>query len=385
MIDEQKKEEGQNFSENLENNEEMEKKTIDEWNSEEGKDKKIKNLISITIVLAGLFAGSLFVDVSQFVSKGGYSERALRDAETFVLGDKTWVAYNEGIVEVSVLSPKEEDLKDCPDCDPTEVVKWLKQNLPTLVAKKVVSDSEEGKKMIEKYGLKTIPSFVFDKNVVDSEFYKNPQVQSIFSEKDGKYVMNAVALGVPVGKYLEKPTMEEGDSVMGNTESKTKVIVFSDIQCPYSKMFFETAMKVMNDYKDKVAFVHKDLPLSFHAQAKNAALAGRCAQEQNKFWEMAEVLYADQGNKNKTTSWDKQEGIKTFSDYATRIGLNIPEFNSCMESDKFADKISKDEELAGEFGISGTPSGFVGDEFVGGVIEEDECRKMLDEQIAKNQ
>jgi len=394
MVEEQKNQEGQNFSNNSEINtqiqnseevDEMEKKTIKEWESEEMKDKKIKNLISALIILVGLFAGSLFVDISQFVTKGGYSERALRDANLFELGGKTWVAHEESPVEMMVLVPDEEGMKDCPECDPTEVVKWLKQNFPTLIAKKVIADTKEGDAMVEKYELKTVPSFVFDEKLLESEFYKDPQVQAIFNEKDGKFVLNAVALGIPVGKYLEKPEMEEGDAVLGNPDSTTKIIVFSDFQCPYSKMFFDTAMKVMEDYKDKVAFVHKDLPLSFHPQAQNAALAGRCAQDQGKFWEMSKALYADQGVKAKTSAWDNQEGTKVFATYATKVGLNVSEFNSCMESGKFADKIKIDEEIAGNFGISGTPSGFIGDEFIGGVAEEADLRSMIDEQLSKNQ
>ncbi|MDA3815057.1 MAG: DsbA family protein [Patescibacteria group bacterium] len=360
------------------------KKTIQEWEKEESKDKKIQNLISAVIILAGLLLGSVFVDISQFITKSGYSERALKDAELFQLGEKTWVAYEEAPIEMTVLVPGDEEMKDCPECDPTDVIKWLRQNFPTLVAKKVETTSKEGNSMIEKYGLKTVPSFVFDEGVLETNFYQDPQVQAIFNEQDGKFVLNSTALGIPIGKYLEIPEMEEGDAVFGNPEAETKMIVFSDFQCPYSKMFFETAMSVMEDYENEISFVHKDLPLSFHPQAQNAAMAARCAQGQDKFWEMAEALFADQGNKEKTSAWDNQTGTEVFSTYANQIGLNTSEFNTCMENGEFADKIKKDEALAVNFGISGTPSGFVGDEFLGGGIQEDQLRSMFDEKISEN-
>ena len=407
MTEEQKnQEEGQFFSDNSEKSEDVnvqteqtqildsteqesgssnEKKTIEEWEKEDSKDNKIKNLWSAVIIIAGLLVGSLFVDFSQLLTRSGYSARALKDADIFQLDGKTWVAYTEAPITVEVLVPNDEDLKDCPDCDPTEVIAWLKQNFPTLVAKRVVSDSEEGKAMIEKYNLKTIPAFVFGDNLANTDFYQNPQVQAIFDEKDGKFVMNSVALGVPVGKYLEMPKIEEDDAILGNPDAPTKMIVFSDFQCPYSKIFFDSYMSMADDYKDDVAFVYKDLPLSFHPQAENAALAGRCAQDQGKFWEMAEALYADQGSKENTSAWDNQEGIEVFSKYAGRIGLNVSEFNSCMKEGKFLDKIKSEEEVAGEFGLTGTPSGFIGDEFVGGALEADQLKQILDEQIEKNQ
>ncbi len=393
MTEEQKNEEGQNFSEDFEGKLEdshqpstlEDKKTIKEWGNEESKNKKIQNLWAALVIVCGLFVGSLFVDISQFVNKGGYSERALQGVELFQSGERTWVAHKGAPVEVTVLVPDEEGLEDCPDCDPTEVIKWLKQNFPTLIAKKTVVGTQEGDAIIAKYELKTIPSFVFDENVVETEFYENPQVQAIFNEQDGKFVLNSVALGIPVGKYLEMPEIDEEDTVLGNPDAKTKMIVFSDFQCPYSKMFFDTAMEVMKDYKDNVAFVYKDLPLSFHPQAQNAAMASRCAQDQDKFWEMSEVLYADQGIEGKSSTWDNQEGIKVFSTYASKIGLNISEFNNCMEEKTHLTKIKNDEALAGNFGISGTPSGFVGDEFIGGVVQDEQLRELIDEQISKNQ
>src|SRR6185369_14762757 len=67
---------------------------------EEKKDRKIKNLISAVILLAGLFVGSLFVDVVQMVRGGGFSQRALSQADVFAAGGKTWVAYAQPIVKL---------------------------------------------------------------------------------------------------------------------------------------------------------------------------------------------------------------------------------------------------------------------------------------------
>ena len=64
-----------------------------EVDSEQAKDKKIKNLISAVILLSGLFVGSLFVDVIQLIKGGGFSQRALDKTDVFASNGKTWVAF----------------------------------------------------------------------------------------------------------------------------------------------------------------------------------------------------------------------------------------------------------------------------------------------------
>lgn len=355
-------------------------KTVKEIDKGKAQEKKIKNLIATIIILAGVAAGSLFIDVAQFVSQSGYSEKALKNAEIFESSDKTWVAYKEPAVEVKVLTVSDEELENCENCDPTEVLVWMKKFVPTLVAKKVDASSEEGKVMIEKYQLKAIPGFVFDEKVKDTDFYKQGQASMIFEEKDGVFVLNSSALGLPVGKYLAMPEIDKTeDVVLGAKDSKTEVIIYSDFQCPYSKMFYEVFAPVAEEYKDKVVFTFKDMPLSFHAQAVNAAMAARCAQDQGKYWEMAQELFDNQ------EAWGETEGKDIFKTYAKKIGLDTTEFNTCLDDDKYADKIAKDMEEAGSFGISGTPSGFVGEQFVGGVLKKDDLKKMIEEEISKNQ
>jgi protein-disulfide isomerase len=355
-------------------------KTVEEIDKNKMQAKKIKNLTAAVIILAGVAVGSFFVDIAQFISRSGYSEGALKSAEIFQSGDKTWVAYKEPVVEVKVLTVSDEELENCENCDPTEVLVWMKKFVPTLVAKKVDASSDEGKALIEKYQLKAIPSFVFDDKVKDTDFYKQGQASMIFEEKDGNFVLNSSALGLPVGKYLAMPEIDkETDVVLGAKDGKTEVIVYSDFQCPYSKIFYDVFVPVAEEYKDDVSFTFKDMPLSFHAQAVNAAMAARCAQEQGEYWEMAQELFDNQ------EAWGETEGKEIFKTYAQKIGLNMTEFNACLDNDKYADKIAKDMEEAGSFGISGTPSGFVGEQFIGGVVKKDDLKKMIEEEISKNQ
>ncbi len=351
-------------------------KTMEEINCEEDKDKKIKTLISIVVVLAGVLIGSLFVDVIQFINGGGYSERALRDSQIFVAGDKTWVAYNDPAVEVQVLTVDEEELADCPQCDPSEVLLWLKRFMPTMVTKKVAISSPEGQGLIKAYNLKTVPAFVFSSDIENAEFFQE-EARVLFEDKEGGYVLNATGLGIPVGRYLDKPTIGENDAILGNPDAPVKIVVFSDHQCPFCSKYYTQVKTVANQYGDKVALIYKDMPLDFHPQARNSALTARCAGEQNKFWQMTDVLYAQQD------AWGKTEGTDTFKVYARNLGLNTAQFNQCMDDERYADLVQADFEEGRSYGISGTPSTFINAQFRSGLLQAEELKAIIDAELEK--
>ncbi len=236
-------------------------------------------------------------------------------------------------------------------------------------------DSEEGKALAEKFNVKSIPAFIFDENITKTDVYS--QAQEIFEEKDGNYLMNTEQVGIKAGKYLETPSVSEDDPQIGPEDAQVKVILFSDFQCPYCKSFYDNYRKAIGEYKDQVLFVFKHIPLDFHKQAKNAAMSAECANEQGKFWEMADKLYATQAD------WSNTEGNARFKAYASALGLNAAKFNACLDGNKYQDKIDADLEEAQAYGISGTPAFFVNDQFFAGLVSYDELKKTLDEELAK--
>ncbi|MDD3487728.1 MAG: thioredoxin domain-containing protein [Candidatus Moranbacteria bacterium] len=332
--------------------------------------KRMKNYLSIIVLLAGLLVGSIFVDVAQFVSQRGISPRALRQLDVVPLEGRTWVAYSEPVVTVEVVNDDK-----CEACDVTDAVKMMKRVMPTLLVKEVQYDSEDGEKLIEDMKIKSLPAFVFDDSVTKTDIYT--QAKDVFNKEGDYYTIDAAQLGKP-GKYLTLPEVSPDDAQTGPEDAKVKVVVFSDFQCPYCGSFYEqTLKKALAEYKDKVNFVFKEIPLaSIHDKAQDAALAAECANDQGKFWEFADKLYGDQ------KTWS---AAKTFNavPYAQAVGINMAQFNQCMSSKKFADKITADNKEAQDFGISGTPAVFVGDKFFGGMVSYDQFKQAIDEQLAK--
>src|SRR4030042_5477182 len=290
--------------------------------------KKIKNYNSIIILLAGLLVGSVFVDVAQFVSRTGFSPRALKDASVVPFEGKTWVAYSEPVVDLQVITDSQ-----CQECDATEPLKMMKRVIPTLVPKKIAFDSVEGKALVDKMKIKSLPAFVFGSDITKTDIYT--QAQELFQKEGDNYLLSAEQIGVRPGKFLALPEVKEDDNQIGQKDAKVKVVLFSDFQCPYCKTFYEQAYKkAITDYKDRVLFVFKHLPLQIHDKAEAAAEASDCPGEQGKCWEMADRLYARQAD------WGKANSPAVFKTYAAGLGLNAVKFNECVDQKKFKDKIS---------------------------------------------
>lgn len=336
-----------------------------------GEKKKIQNLISAIIILAGLFVGSLFVDVAQMVKGKGFSQKVLDKVDVVQQEGKTWVAYTDPVVNVKVVSDE-----GCEECAPDEALVWLRRVIPTILPEKVDVNSEKGKNLLENAGVKFIPAFIFSKEITETDIFQQAAV--LFEEKDEMFVLRAEEIGLPIGKYVEAPEVSDDDIQIGNKNAKVKVIEFSDFQCPYCRAYHtSTINKVIEEFGDQILFVYKHLPLDFHAQAENAALAAECANEQGKFMAYANSLFENQND------WGESEGTQSFKTMATRAGLNGVQFNGCLDEKKYADKIEKDKEQASLFGVSGTPATFINDQFKSGVVEFEDLKKTIEEELQK--
>src|SRR5260370_11771484 len=141
----------------------------------------------------------------------------------------------------------------------------------------------------------------------------------------------------------------EGPS-RGAADAPVTIVEFEDFQCPFCKKAQETLEQVLVRYKDKVRMVHRDFPLQpLHPASWKAHEAGRCAEEQGKFWEYRDLLY-----KNSPAARPEQ-----ISTYASQVSMNIPDFKKCMDSGKFRAVVQKDEDEGARLGVDGTPAFFI--------------------------
>lgn len=139
--------------------------------------------------------------------------------------------------------------------------------------------------------------------------------------------------------------------IRGNPSAPVTIVAFDDYQCPFCARFHPPILEALKAYPDKVKFVIKNFPLSFHPQAAPAAKAVMAAGEQGKYFEMADVLLAD----NRDLSEDR------FKWEAENLGLNVDKFlKDFKEKDaQWQDIIQKDLTLGQNVDVGGTPTFYI--------------------------
>lgn len=148
---------------------------------------------------------------------------------------------------------------------------------------------------------------------------------------------------------VEGYASQAGQSV-GDPNAPVKVVEFSNFGCSHCRNFaLENEEQFVKDYVDtgKVYFTYKVFQFSEDETFK-AAEAAYCAGEQNRLFEMQKVLYEN-------AAFAGAYADNSISSYAKQVGLNMTEFNQCVESDTQLATIRSDTANARELGITGTP------------------------------
>jgi len=173
---------------------------------------------------------------------------------------------------------------------------------------------------------------------------------------------------VPLTDEQWKQVTEGGAAEVGKKNAPVVMVEYSDFQCPYcSRHYKETYKELVKKYVDsgKMRIIFRDLPLSFHPNAKSAAVAARCAGEQGKYVQMHDALFEKQ---QEWANLSSDEAKKKYKELAANVGVNAGKFNSCVDSDKYAKQVEDDLALASKLGASGTPTFFINKEKTVGAL-----------------
>jgi predicted DsbA family dithiol-disulfide isomerase len=132
------------------------------------------------------------------------------------------------------------------------------------------------------------------------------------------------------------------------SEATVTITEFSDFQCPYCQQAAVVVEQLRQIYGDNVKFVFKQMPLPFHHYAFKAAQAAVIAQQQGKFWEYHDRLFAA-----------RDLSVDALKKMAGEAGLKQKEFNQSLDSDATRAAVEKDIQDAKQLGVRGTPTFFV--------------------------
>ena len=148
----------------------------------------------------------------------------------------------------------------------------------------------------------------------------------------------------------------------GAEDSWVHVVVFSDFQCPFCARLSATLERVVATFDEgTVRVVYKHFPLSRHRGARPAAQAAEAAGEQGKFWEMHDALFDD------FPALDDDDLEARLFELAESLGLEMEQFRADFSSQRIAERIDRDVELAEQLDLRGAPAVFVNGGFIAGV------------------
>jgi protein-disulfide isomerase len=196
-------------------------------------------------------------------------------------------------------------------------------------------------------------------------------VNSAMSNVQPGAVVQATETPVP----RQNVTFEQAP-VWGPTNAKVTIVEFSDFQCPYCEIFYKQTYPLLKQkYGDKIRFAYRHFPISsLHPDAERAALAAECANEQGKFWEYHDALFGNQQDLSRDA----------MVRYASQVQVaNIQQFTSCLDTQKYMNKVQGDLNAGMGYSVTGTPTFFINGNILVGAQSFQTFSKFIDSEMAQ--
>lgn len=173
--------------------------------------------------------------------------------------------------------------------------------------------------------------------------------------------------------------VEPDDPSAGEPDQALVTIVeFSDFQCPFCKRAAPTIAQIRREYGDQVRVVFKQLPLAMHAQADQAARASLAAHQQDKFWQMHELLFEKQGEfRARADDFDQ-----FILELAASLSLEMDQFKQDYQSDALRAQTERDLQLAKDINARGTPNFWINGINISGAQPFAKFKSIIDAQIS---
>lgn len=170
---------------------------------------------------------------------------------------------------------------------------------------------------------------------------------------------------ITLAVYAAEPAATPGDT----PPQSVRITIYSDFQCPFCRQFSKPFRQLMTEGVEglRIEFEFKNFPLSFHPNAQLAAQAVLAAKEQGKFWEMHDLLFANQMAL-------KRENLLQ---YAEQLGLDMNRFQKDLDSDRLKQTIDRDKADGTRAKVEATPTMFINGKQYTGSRPFEELKKLV--------
>ncbi len=165
---------------------------------------------------------------------------------------------------------------------------------------------------------------------------------------------------------------------LGRLSAPVVIVEFIDFRCPNCKASAPIIKQVAAKYGYGVKILLRDFPAeSIHSGATELARMARCADRQNKYWKMHDVLFEHQAELSEALSDGDR---KILADLA---GVDYAQLNICLADPAVDDAIRKDYLDGIAYGVAGTPTFFINGQKVEGVVPFETWQRYLDQVVKK--
>jgi len=252
-----------------------------------------------------------------------------------------------------------------------------KQELEGMLVERLVEDAAKAKNQSPEEYFKALAEGTEITDAAIEKFYNEnvktrpgappmaqikDRIKGFLIQQQGQEVVKTEIdrLKAEAGMKIELPTPDAmkvkfelaGRPMKGKADAKITLVEFSDFECPYCSRAVAPVEALLKAYPEdvKVYFLH--FPLNFHKKAMPAAIAAQCANEQGKFWEYHDHMFANQSS----LADDKHAG------WAKELGLDVAKFEACQKNEATATFVKADMKQAELAGVRGTPSVYINGE-----------------------
>jgi len=178
----------------------------------------------------------------------------------------------------------------------------------------------------------------------------------------------------PVQRRLTEVSIE-GSPVRGPEDAPITIVEFSDFQCPFCSRVHPTLQRLLASYSDDVRLVFKHKPLPMHPDAMLAHRASIAADQQGRFWEMHDQIFANIRDLSRAT----------LIEYARELTLDLPRFLRDLDNTALTAQIDRDLAESDRLGITGTPTFVINGHRLTGAQPYENFQTLIDRELARGQ
>lgn len=219
---------------------------------------------------------------------------------------------------------------------------------------------------------------VFFSVFTNNYFVQKSQIDNINGKKNLELSYDPLVTVVPknmqtasTGKFL----ISQADPRRGSTNPKVIIYFWSRFDNTEAAELDQKIEEIRGSYSsEEILVVWKDFvdPKNTEEVGLSAALAAQCANEQGKFWEYHDLLYANVA--------DLQ--ASNLSTYATQLNLDDATFNSCYTEKKMQAIISSSYYLGKNNGVESAPALYVNDQKIDDITDTAAIKEVINNKIA---